>query len=181
MGPYGHDWLQCEWCWTWGKALRILPPGVIGIIDVDALGALICEPCMDRGPPSHLSAWIGWRRQQPMAWDTRIVNRGVGYEIVAVPMEANAKGEGCQGYQPTRGKDNGGKGTREEPVGKGKGDQVEAQRWRTKGKGQRGEGQGEAIRQLGGGGKASTGKGDKQGKGNGGQAKGYKPTERIYV
>ena len=157
-----------------------MPPGVPAIINVDALNALICEPCMDMGPPSHLSAWIDWHRQQPRAWDTRIVNRGVGYEIVAVPMKANAKGEGYQGYEPTRGKGNGVKGKREEPVPEGKGDIVEAQRWRV-GKRQREEDQGEAISQLGGGGNASTGNGDEQGKGNGGQGNGYKPTERIYV
>ena len=182
MGSYGHAWLQCEWCWTWGKALRILPPGVPAIINVDALNALICEPCMDMGPPGHVSQWIDCHRQQPRTWDIRIVNRDVGYEMVAVPMQAMTqwRREANQGYEPTRGKGNGVKGKQEEPVPEGKGDHVEAQRWRV-GKRQREEDQGEAISQLGGGGKASTWKGDEQGKGNGGQGKGEKATERNYV
>ena len=118
MESYGDAWVQCERCYTWGKALRIVPPGVPAIINVDALGALICEPCMDMGPPSHLSAWIDWHRQQPRSWDTRVVNRGVGYGMVAVSLQAMAqwRKESYQGYEPTGGKGNGVKGKREEPV-----------------------------------------------------------------
>ena len=93
------------------------------------INALICEPCMDMGPPRHLSQWNDWRRQQPSTWRNRVVNRDVGYELVAVPMQAKTqwRREANQGYEPTRGKCNGVKGKREEPVPEGKGDTVEAQ------------------------------------------------------
>ena len=179
MESYGDAWVQCEWCYTSGKALRILPPGVPAIINVDGLGALICEPCMDMGPPSHLSAWIDWHRQQPRSWDTRVVNRGVGYEMVAVSPQAMAQSrkESYKGYEPTGGKGNGVKGKRDEPVPQGKGEIVKEERWRVWAR-QPEEGQGEAISQVGGFWKACEAEASKQGKGKDGHAT---PMGRIYV
>ena len=154
-------------------------PGVPAIIDIDGLGGLICEPCYDRGPIHALHEWIHWLRQQPRGWDIRFVNRGKGYEPMAMATKATAKGNGDQGYEPTRGKDNGGKGTA--ATGKGKGDQGEVQRRQTKGKGSNransalSRATARARAREGEGGKASTGKG------NDGQGKGYKPTGRICV
>ena len=81
---------------------------------------------MKMGPPSHLSAWIDWHRQQPRSWDTRVVNRGVGYEMVVVSPQAMAqwRKESYKGYEPTGGKGNGVKGKRVEPVPQGKGEIV---------------------------------------------------------
>jgi len=76
--------------------------------------------------------------------DTRIVHRGVGYEIVAVPMKANAKGEGYQGYQPTRGKDNGGR-----VRGKSQWERERATKWKCSDGERRGRGNAEKARGSG--------------------------------
>lgn len=175
MGSNGHAWLRCEWCGIWGKCHRILPPGVPPLIDIDGLGGLICELCYDRGPIQSLHDWIHWLRQQPRNWGIRYVWRGRGYEAMAIETKATAKGYRDQGYAPTRGKDNGEKGTA--ATGKGKGKQGEEWRRQTKGK-ELGRANGEfntGAARDGEGGQAS------KGKRSDGQGKGYKPTERIYV
>ena len=175
MGSYGDAWLRCERCGIWGKCLRVVPPGVPALIDIDGLGGIICNPCYDRGPPRLLGEWMHWLRLQPRRWDIRYVRRGQGYEPIRVEAKATTKGNRDNGYAPTRGEANGGKGTA--ATGKGKGKHEDEWRRQTKGK-ELGQANGEFNMMT-----ARDGEGGQAFKGqrSDGKGKGYKPSVRIYV
>ena len=52
MGSYGDVWLRCRWCARWGKCTYALC-GAEPLIGVDAVGGVLCEPCINRGCQPH--------------------------------------------------------------------------------------------------------------------------------
>ena len=52
MGSSGDTWLQCTWCWRWGRCVGhdSLLHGAWPLIDIDAIG-LLCEFCDELDEP----------------------------------------------------------------------------------------------------------------------------------
>ena len=60
MGSYGPVWLQCEWCWTWGKCCQWGR-----LFDVDGIGP-ICDVCIHLDEPP-------WRPNNRQRWEQHLL------------------------------------------------------------------------------------------------------------
>ena len=82
MGSYGNRWLQCAWCWRWGKCTS--DEGLDGaepLWDIDCLGGL-CGRCIELEEPP----WWPNNRQCCAMWlvGMRLLPYRINSEGVAV-------------------------------------------------------------------------------------------------
>ena len=51
MGSYGDRWLQCAWCWAWGRCCHDdFLQGAWPLTDIDGIGVL-CDFCFELEEP----------------------------------------------------------------------------------------------------------------------------------
>ena len=80
MGSYGDVWLQCEWCWQWGKCLwDEYLDGAEPLWDVDGVG-LLCDRCLELEEPP----WYPNNRQRCSVYLDHMLFRYI-YPDTAVP------------------------------------------------------------------------------------------------